>query len=83
MLKILEMAPGSSGPPKLNGRNYNCWKARMTGYLEALHVICWEVTEKPIVGHWSEDQIMYHARAKNALFDALTGDFLGEILIVV
>ena len=48
----------------------------MTGYLEALHVICWEVTEKPIVGDWSEDQVKYHARAKNALFDALSEDIL-------
>jgi len=54
-LKLLEMAPGSSGPSKLDGRNYSYWKARMTGYLEALHVMCWEVTEKPIVGEWSED----------------------------
>ena len=66
------MAPGSSGPPKLVGRKYSYWKTRMTGYLEALHIICWEVTEKPIVGDWSEDQVKYHARAKNALFDALS-----------
>ena len=73
------MAPGSSGPPKLDGRNYSYWKARMTGYLEALHVICWEVTEKPIVGDWSEDQVKYHARAKNALFDALSYDIFARV----
>ena len=51
----------------------------MTGYLEALHVICWEVTKKPIVDDWSEDQIKYHARAKNALFDALSEDIVGTL----
>ena len=51
----------------------------MTGYLEALHVICWEVTEKPIVGDWSEDQVKYHARAKNALFDALSEDIFARV----
>jgi len=51
----------------------------MTGYLEALHVICWEVTEKPIVGNWSEDQVKYHARAKNALFDALSEDIFARV----
>ena len=73
------MAPGSSGPPKLDGRNYSYWKAHMTGYLEALHVICWEVTEKPIVGDWSEDQVKYYARAKNALFDALSEDIFARV----
>ena len=51
----------------------------MTGYLEALHVICWEVTEKPIVGDWSEDQIKYHVRANNALFDALSEDIFARV----
>ena len=51
----------------------------MTGYLEALHVICWEVTEKPIVGDWSEDQVEYYARAKNALFDALSEDIFARV----
>ena len=73
------MAPGSSGPPKLDGRNYSYWKARMTAYLEALHVICWEVTEKPIVGDWSENQVKYHARSMNALFDALSEDIFARV----
>ena len=51
------MAPGSSGPPKLDGRNYSYWKARMAGYLEALNTIAWEVTENAVVGEWSEDQL--------------------------
>ena len=66
------MAGGSGGPPKLDGRNYAYWKARMAGYLEAINPIAWAVTEKPIVGPWIEDQIKYGARAKNALFDALS-----------
>ena len=65
------MAGGSGGPPKLDGRNYAYWKARMAGYLEAINPIAWAVTEKPIVGPWNEDQVKYGARAKNALFDAL------------
>ena len=51
----------------------------MTGYLEALHVMCWEVTEKPIVGDWSEDQVKYHARAKNALFYTLSEDIFARV----
>jgi len=66
------MAPGSSGPPNLDERNYSYWKVRMVGYLEALHTIYWEITGKSIVGNWSEDQIKYHARAKNVLFDVLS-----------
>ena len=73
------MASESSGPPKLDGRNYSYWKAHMMGYLEALHVICWEVTEKPIVGNWSEDQVKYHARAKNVLFDGLSEDIFARV----
>ena len=73
------MAPGSSGPPKLDGRNYSYWKARVAGYREALHTIYWEVTEKPIVGNWSEDQIIYHARTKNALFDALSKEIFAHV----
>jgi len=63
------MAPGSSGQPKLDGRNYSYWKAHMAGYLEAL-TIAWEVTENAVVGEWSEDQLKWNARAKNTLFDA-------------
>ena len=73
------MAPESSGPLKLNGRNYSYWKARMAGYLEALHTICWEVIEKPIVGAWNEDQNKYHARAKNTLFDALSEEIFARV----
>ena len=51
----------------------------MAGYLEALHTICWEVTKKPIVGAWNEDQIKYHARAKNALFDALSEEIFARV----
>ena len=49
------MAPGSSGPPKLNGRNYSYWKARMVGYLVALNPLAWEVTDKAM-GVMDEDQ---------------------------
>ena len=45
------MAPESSGPPKLDGRNYSYWKARMAGYLEALNSLAWEVTNKAIAGN--------------------------------
>ena len=73
------MAPGSSGSPKLDERNYSYWKARVAGYHDALHTIYWEVTEKPIVGNWSEDQIKYHARARNALFDALSDKIFAHV----
>ena len=48
------MAPESSVPPKLDGRNYNYWKARMAGYLDALNPLAWEVTDKAI-GVMDED----------------------------
>src|SRR6185436_5321466 len=70
------MAGGSGGPPKLDGRNYAYWKARMAGYLEAINPIAWAVTEKPIVGPWNEDQVKYGARAKNALLMLLVRRFL-------
>ena len=66
------MAGGSGDPPKLDGRNYAYWKARMASYHEAINPIAWAVTEKPIVGPWNEDQVKYGARAKNALFNALS-----------
>ena len=34
---------------------------------------------KPIVGNWSEDQVKYHARAKNVLFDALSEDIFARV----
>ena len=40
------MAGGSGGPPKLDGRNYAYWKARMAGYLKAINHIAWAVTVK-------------------------------------
>ena len=49
------MAPESSGPPKLDGRNYSYWKARMAGYLEALNPLAWEVTDKAVAGVMDED----------------------------
>ena len=73
------MAGGSGGPPKLDGRNYAYWKARMAGYLEAINPIAWAVTEKPIVGPWNEDQVKYGARAKNALFDALSEEIFARV----
>ena len=65
------MALGSSGPPKLDGRNYSYWKARMVGYLVALNPLAWEVTDK-VIGVMDEDRIKWNDRAKNALFDALS-----------
>ena len=73
------MAPGSSGPPKLDGRNYSYWKARMAGYLEALNTIAWEVTENAVVGEWSEDQLKWNARAKNTLFDAISEEIFARV----
>ena len=73
------MAGGSGGPLKLDGRNYAYWKARMAGYLEAINPIAWAVTEKPIVGPWNEDQVKYGARAKNALFDALSEEIFARV----
>jgi len=73
------MAPGSSGPPKLDGRNYSYWKAHMAGYLEALNTIAWEVTENAVVGEWSEDQLKWNARAKNTLFDAISEEIFARV----
>ena len=73
------MAGGSGGPPKLDGRNYAYWKARMAGYLEAINPIAWAVTEKTIVALWDDDQIKYGARAKNALFDALSEEIFSRV----
>ena len=73
------MAGGSGGPPKLDGRNYAYSKARMVGYLEAINPIAWAVTEKPIVGPWNENQVKYGARAKNALFDALSEEIFARV----
>ena len=51
----------------------------MAGYLEAINPIAWAVTEKPIVGPWNENQVKYGARAKNALFDALSEEIFARI----
>ena len=51
----------------------------MAGYFEALYTICWEVTEKPIVGAWNKDQIKYHARARNVLFDVLSEEIFARV----
>ena len=73
------MAPGSSGPPKLDGRNYSYWKARMAGYLEALNPLAWEVTDKAIAGVMDEDLAKWNARAKNALFDAISDEIFARV----
>ena len=73
------MAGGSGGPPKIDWRNYVYWKARMAGYLEAINPIAWAVPEKPIVGPWNKDQVKYGARAKNALFDALSEEIFARV----
>ena len=67
------MAPGSSGPSKLDGRNYSYLKAHMADYLEALNPLEWEVTDKAM-GVMDEDQTKWNARAKNTLFDAISED---------
>ena len=65
------MAPRSSVPPKVDWRKYSYWKARMAGFLKALNSLAWEVTDKAM-GVMDEDQTKWNARAKNALFDALS-----------
>ena len=72
------MAPGSSGPPKFDGRNYSYWKARMAGYLEALNPLAWEVTDKAM-SVMDEDQTKWNARAKNAMFDAISQDIFARV----
>ena len=72
------MTLGSSGPPKLDGRNYSYWKARMAGYLEALNPLTWKVTDKAI-GVMDEDHTKWNARAKNALFDALSEEIFARV----
>ena len=73
------MAPGSSGPPKLDGRNYSYWKARMAGYLEAINPLAWEVTNKAVAGVMYEDHTKWNARAKNALFDAISEEIFARV----
>ena len=73
------MAPGSSGPPKLDGNNYSYWKARMTGYLEALNPLAWEVTDKAVAGVMDEDHTKWNARAKNVLFDAISEKIFARV----
>ena len=72
------MAPGSSGPSKLDGRNYSYLKAHMADYLEALNPLEWEVTDKAM-GVMDEDQTKQNARAKNALFDAISEDIFARV----
>ena len=43
------MAEGSGGAPKLDGRNYVYWKARMAGYLEAINPIAWAVKSNMVL----------------------------------
>ena len=73
------MAPGSSGPPKLDGRNYSYWKARMAGYLEPLNPLAWEVTDKAVPSVMDEDHTKWNARAKNALFDAISEEIFARV----
>ena len=72
------MAPGSSGPPKLDRQNYSYWKAHMAGYLEALNPLAWEVTDKAI-DVMDEDHTKWNARAKNALFDAINEEIFARV----
>ena len=72
------MAPGSSVPPKLDGRNYSYWKDRMEGYLKALNPLAWEVTDKAM-DVMDEDQTKWNARAKNAMFDAISQDIFARV----
>jgi len=73
------MAPGSSGLSKLDGRNYGYWKARMASYLESLNPLAWEVTDKAVAGVMNDDQTKYNARAKNALFDAISEEIFARV----
>ena len=70
------MAGGSGGLPKLDGRNYAYWKARMAGYLEAINPIAWAVMEKHIVGPWNEDQVKYGAISRMIYLMLLVRRFL-------
>ena len=73
------MVPGSSGPPKLDGRNYGYWKAHMASYFESLNPLAWEVTDKAIAGVMDDDQTKYNARAKNALFNAISEEIFARV----
>ena len=45
----------------------------MAGFLKALNSLAWEVTDKAM-GVMDEDQTKWNARAKNAMFDAISQD---------
>jgi len=50
----------------------------MAGYLEALNPLAWEVTDKAM-GVMDEDQTKWNARAKNAMFDAISVDIFARV----
>ena len=50
----------------------------MAGYLEALNPLTWKVTDKAI-GVMDEDHTKWNARAKNALFDALSEEIFARV----
>jgi len=52
----------------------------MASYLEPLNPLAWEVTDKAM-GVMDEDQTKWNARAKNALFDAISEDIFARVHI--
>ena len=50
----------------------------MASYLEALNPLAWEVTDKAM-GVMDEDQTKWNARAKNAMFDAISVDIFARV----
>ena len=58
------MAPGSSGPPKLDGRNYSYWKARMADYLEAEDHTKWNARAKNTLFDTISEKIFARVHSK-------------------
>ena len=51
----------------------------MAGYLEALNPLAWEVTDKAVPSVMDEDHTKWNARAKNALFDAISEEIFARV----
>ena len=51
----------------------------MAGYLESLYPLALEVTDKAIAGNMDSDQTKWNARAKNALFDAISEEIFAHV----
>lgn len=65
--------------PYFDGKNFNYWKAHMRAYLESIAPEVCEAAELGFPGPYTNDQVKWNARARNAIFESISQEVFSRV----